>query len=245
MDGAASEQGICMIQFFNNVVSWLPELLAATPLTLTLTLVAGICGLVFGTLLALARLSDSLVLSMPAGIFMFVMRGTPLLVQLYLIYYGLGQILPGTWVRHSFLWPYLRDGFSYAVIALSMNQAAYNGEVLRGAIRSVPKGQIESAVAIGMTSSQVLTRVRLPLAFRDCLPVLTSDIIILLKSTALVSTITVLELMGTARMIQRESLQIYEPLIACGLVYFAVVIVLTNIMRPIESRLTRFRRGNT
>ena len=232
-----------MTEFFGNVFTWLPQLLAATPLTLVLTLVAGVFGLIFGTLLALARLSESLILSVPANLFMFVMRGTPLLVQLYLIYYGMGQILPGTWVRHSFLWPYLREGFSYAIIALSMNQAAYNGEVLRGAIRSIPKGQIEASVAIGMTGMQILRRVRLPLAFRDCLPVLTSDIIILLKSTALVSTITVLELMGTARMIQRESLQIYEPLIACGLVYFAVVIVLTNIMRPIEARLTRFRRG--
>jgi octopine/nopaline transport system permease protein len=232
-----------MIDFFHNVFAWLPELLAATPLTLLLTVVAGIIGLAFGTVLALARLSESLILSVPANVFMFVMRGTPLLVQLYLIYYGLGQILPGTWVRHSFLWPYLREGLTYAIIALSMNQAAYNGEVLRGAIRSIPKGQLEAAVAVGMTDFQILRRVRLPLAFRNCLPVLTSDIIILLKSTALVSTITVLELMGTARMIQRESLQIYEPLIACGLVYFAVVIVLTNIMRPIESRLTRFRKG--
>ena len=232
-----------MIDFLGNVFTWLPQLLAATPLTLMLTLVAGVFGLVFGTLLALARLSESFIVSVPANLFMFIMRGTPLLVQLYLIYYGLGQLLPGTWVRHSFLWPYLREGFSYAIIALSMNQAAYNGEVLRGAIRSISKGQIEASVAIGMTDMQILRRVRLPLAFRDCLPVLTSDIIILLKSTALVSTITVLELMGTARMIQRESLQIYEPLIACGLVYFAVVLVLTNIMRPIESRLTRFRRG--
>ncbi len=233
-----------MIDFFGNVFAWLPELLAATPLTLMLTLAAGVFGLVFGTCLALARLSESLLVSLPANIFMFVMRGTPLLVQLYLIYYGLGQILPGTWVRHSFLWPYLREGFTYAIIALSMNQAAYNGEVLRGALRSISKGQIEASVAVGMTDLQILRRVRLPLAFRNCLPVLTSDIIILLKSTALVSTITVLELMGTARMIQRESLQIYEPLIACGLVYFAVVIVLTNIMRPIETRLTRFRKGS-
>lgn len=233
-----------MIDFFGNVFAWLPELLAATPLTLMLTLAAGVFGLVFGTCLALARLSESLFVSLPANIFMFVMRGTPLLVQLYLIYYGLGQILPGTWVRHSFLWPYLREGFTYAIIALSMNQAAYNGEVLRGALRSIPKGQIEASIAVGMTDVQILRRVRLPLAFRNCLPVLTSDIIILLKSTALVSTITVLELMGTARMIQRESLQIYEPLIACGLVYFAVVIVLTNIMRPIEARLTRFRKGS-
>ena len=232
-----------MIEFTQNVITWLPDLLAATPLTLLLTFVSGILGLGFGTILALARLSNLLILSIPANVFMFVMRGTPLLVQLYLIYYGLGQILPGTWVRHSFLWPYLREGLTYAIIALTMNQAAYNGEVLRGAIRSIPKGQIEAAVAVGMSPFQILRRIRLPLAFRNCLPVLTSDIIILLKSTALVSTITVLELMGTARMIQRESLQIYEPLIACGLVYFGVVVVLTSVMRPVEMRLTRFRNS--
>jgi octopine/nopaline transport system permease protein len=232
-----------MMEFLENVVSWLPDLLAATPMTLLITLVAGVFGLVFGTLLALARLSGLALLSWPAGAFMFVMRGTPLLVQLYLIYYGLGQLMPGTWVRHSFLWPYLREGLTFALFAYSLNQAAYNAEVLRGAIQAIPKGQIEAASAIGMTRFQILWRVRLPLAFCNCLPVLISDIIILLKSTALASTITVLELMGVARTIQRQSLQIYEPLIACGLVYFAVVVVLTNIMRPVEKRLTRFRKG--
>ena len=229
--------------FIENVVQWLPDLLAAAPITLVLTLVAGVFGLVFGTMLALARLSEQPLISWPAYAFMFVMRGTPLLVQLYLIYYGLGQLMPGTWVRHSFLWPYLREGLTFALFAYSMNQAAYNAEVLRGAIKAIPKGQIEAAKAIGMSRFQILWRVRLHLAFCNCLPILTSDIIILLKSTALASTITVLDLMGIARMIQRQSLQIYEPLIACGLVYFAVVLVLTNIMRPIEKRLTRFRKG--
>ncbi len=232
-----------MMIFLENVVQWLPQLLEAAPITLVLTLVAGVFGLFFGTMLALARLSEQFLLSWPAYAFMFVMRGTPLLAQLYLIYYGLGQFMPGTWVRHSFLWPYLREGLTFALLAYSMNQAAYNAEVLRGAIQAVPKGQIEAAKAMGMTRFQILWRVRLHLAFCNCLPILTSDIIILLKSTALASTITVLDLMGIARMIQRQSLQIYEPLIACGLVYFIVVLVLTNIMRPIEKRLTRFRKG--
>ena len=232
-----------MIPFLENVVHWLPDLLTALPITLILTLVAGIFGLVFGVMLALARLSRQPLLLWPAYAFMFVMRGTPLLVQLYLIYYGLGQLLPGTWVRHSFLWPYLREGLTFALFAYTMNQAAYNAEVLRGAIQAVPKGQIEAAKAIGMSQFQILWRVRLHLAFCNCLPVLISDIIILLKSTALASTITVLDLMGIARMIQRQSLQIYEPLIACGLVYFAVVLILTNTMRPMEERLTRFRKG--
>lgn len=232
-----------MTAFVENVIRWLPDLLAATPLTLLLTFVAGVFGLFFGTFLALARLSGKSWLAWPASFFMFIIRGTPLLVQLYLIYYGMGQLMAGTWVRHSFLWPYMREGLSFALFAYSMNQAAYNAEVLRGAIKAVPRGQIEAASAIGMTKFQILWRVRLPLAFGNCLPVLTSDIIILLKSTALASTITVLELMGVARMIQRESLQIYEPLIACGLVYFVVVVALTNIMRPVEKRLTRYRKG--
>ena len=233
-----------MMVFFENVFHWLPELLAALPITLLLTLIAGVFGLFFGIILALFRLSGQVWLAWPAAVFMFVIRGTPLLVQLYLIYYGLGQLIPGTWVRHSFLWPYLREGLSFALFAYSLNQAAYNAEVLRGAIQAVPKGQIEAAKSIGMSWLQILWRVRLHLAFCNCLPILTSDIIILLKSTALVSTITVLDVMGIARMIQRQSLQIYEPLIACGLVYFAVVLILTNSLRPLEKRLTRFRQGS-
>lgn len=232
-----------MIQFFSNIIHCMPELIAAAPLTLLLTLVGGVVGLLTGTLLALARLSGKAWLSWPAAAFMFVVRGTPLLVQLYLIYYGMGQYLGHSWVRHSFLWPYMRQGLTFALFAYSMNQAAYNAEVLRGAIASISKGQIEAAQAIGMSGFQILWRVRLPLAFCNCLPVLASDIIILLKSTALASTVTILELMGTARVIQRQTLQVYEPLIACGLVYLAVVLMLTGIMRPLEKRLTRFRKG--
>lgn len=164
-----------MIEFFQNVLKWLPDLLAAAPLSLLLTLVAGAFGLFIGTLLALARLSGFHLLSLPASAFCFVLRGTPLLVQLYLIYYGLGQIMAGSWVRHSFLWPYMREGLTFALIAFSLNQAAYNAEVVRGAIATISKGQIEAATTIGMTRFQILWRVRLPLAFCNCLPVLTSD----------------------------------------------------------------------
>ena len=230
-----------MIDFFANIYRWLPDLLAATPLTLLLTAVAGVLGLACGTLVALAQLCRSVVFSVPAALFNLIIRGTPLMVQLYLIYYGLGQVLPDTWIRHSALWPYMRQGLTYALIALTLDQAAYNAEVIRGALKSVPKGLTEAAAASGMSGLQTLLHIRLPLAFRNCLPVLASDIIILLKSTALASTITVMEIMGTARMIQRESLQIYEPLVACALVYFAIVIVLTNILKPIEAHLTRFR----
>lgn len=229
------------METISNVIGFLPALIKATPLTLLLTAVAGAFGLVIGTLVALARLSGHRALSVPASVFTFAFRGTPLLVQIYLVYYGLGQILPGTWVRHSFLWPYLRDGLWYAIFALSLNQASYNAEVIRGAIKAVPRGQIEAAKSIGMRSSKILARITLPLAFRSCLPVLTGDLIILLKTTSLASTITILEVMGTARMLQRQSLQIFEPLIAAGIIYFTVVFILTRIMGVVETRLTRYR----
>jgi len=187
------------MESITKIVEFLPPLIKAMPLTLLLTATAGVIGLIFGTLSALALLSKSRILKWPAFVYTFIFRGTPLLVQLYLIYYGLGQILPGTWVRHSFLWPYMRDGLWYAVFALSLNQGAYNAEVIRGAIKSIPRGQIEAALSIGMSRFKILRRVTLPLAFRHCMPVLTSDLIILLKSTSLASTITIMEVMGTAR----------------------------------------------
>lgn len=229
------------METISNVIGFLPDLIKATPLTLLLTAVAGAFGLVIGTLVALARLSGRGLLSMPAYAFTFVFRGTPLLVQIYLVYYGLGQVLPGTWVRHSVLWPYLRDGLWYAIFALSLNQAAYNAEVIRGAIKAVPRGQVEAAKSIGMPAMMILRRITLPQALRSCLPVLTGDLIILLKSTSLASTITILELMGTARMLQRQSLLIFEPLIAAGIIYFTVVFILTRIMGVIEGTLTRYR----
>ncbi|MGF6177460.1 ABC transporter permease [Ensifer sp. 4252] len=229
------------METISNIIGFLPALIKATPLTLLLTAVAGIFGLVIGTLVALARLSTRRILSMPAYVFTFAFRGTPLLVQIYLVYYGLGQVLPGTWVRHSFLWPYLRDGLWYAIFTLSLNQAAYNAEVIRGAIKAIPRGQIEAAKSIGMRSSMILRRITLPQALRSCLPVLTGDLIILLKTTSLASTITILEVMGTARMLQRQSLLIFEPLIAAGIIYFAVVFILTRVMNVVEKRLTRYR----
>jgi polar amino acid transport system permease protein/octopine/nopaline transport system permease protein len=229
------------METITNVISFLPALIKATPLTLLLTATAGIFGLVIGTLAALARLSTNRLLAWPAFAFTIAFRGTPLLVQIYLIYYGLGQVLPGTWVRHSFLWPYLRDGLWYAIAALSLNQASYNAEVIRGAIQSIPRGQIEAALSIGMTRWTIVRRVTLPQAFRHCMPVLTSDLIILLKTTSLASTITILEVMGTARMLQRQSLLIFEPLIAAGIIYFTVVFILTRIMNTVELRMTRYR----
>jgi len=225
-----------------DIANFIPPLLKALPLTLLLTVIAGISGLLLGTVAALARLSKNPLMSWPAFIYTFFFRGTPMLVQLYLIYYGLGQILPGTWVRQSFLWPYLRDGLWYAILALSLNQGSYNAEVIRGAIRSIPRGQIEAAMSLGMSRLRILCRITLPLGFRQALPVLTSDLIILLKTTSLASTITIMEVMGTTRALQRSSLMIFEPLLAAGIIYFTVVFLLTRIMNLVERKMSLHRR---
>ncbi|MFT4013507.1 MAG: ABC transporter permease subunit [Paracoccus sp. (in: a-proteobacteria)] len=230
-----------MIELLERITGFLPALVRALPLTLLLTVVAGTAGLFLGALMALARTSGKRLLAWPCLTISFLVRGTPLLVQLYLVYYGLGELLPGTWVRQSFLWPYLRDGLWYAIIVLTISQATYNAEVLRGAIRSVPRGQIEAARAMGMPSGRIIRRIVLPQAFHSAIPVLASDVIILLKSTSLASTITVLEVLGTARMLQRQSLMIFEPLIAAALIYFAVVLILSRITATLERRLTGYR----
>ena len=229
------------MEMITHIIGFIPPLLEALPMTLFLTAIAGVLGLGLGTLMALARVGGNPIFSWPSQAVSLFMRGTPLLVQLYLIYYGLGELLPGTWVRQSFLWPYLRDGLWYAVLVFTVNQAAYNAEVLRGAILAVPKGQIEAAKAIGMPKGRIMRRIVLPQAFHQCMPVLSSDLIILLKSTSLASTIAIMDVMGVARALQRKSYLVFEPLIAAGILYFIVVFVVSMATRYLEKRLTGYR----
>ncbi|KZL17986.1 Octopine transport system permease protein OccM [Pseudovibrio axinellae] len=225
-----------MIESFEIYWAMFLKLLAAAPLSIFLTAVAGTLGLIIGGATAIARLSSLKWIAAPAESYSFMFRGTPALVQIYLIYYGLGEVLPDTWVRHSFLWKYLRDGLWYAILALSLNQGAYLSEVFKGAIKDVPKGLKEAAAAAGLTKWQTLRFVTLPIAFRTSLPIIASDTIILLKTTSLASTITVMELMGTARVIQRKTFSIYEPLLLTGLIYFAVVVAISFSMKKVEKR---------
>ena len=222
-------------------VSIAPTLLAAVPVTLALTFFSAVIGNRLAVPVAVARLSANPFLRYPSAFYIFVMRGSPLLVQTYLIYYGLGEFLPGTWVQKSFLWPYLRDGFWYAIFAFSLNQAGYTGEILRGAMQAVPKGEIEAAKAFGFSSKLIFWRVTLPRAVQICLPTMTGEMILLLKATSLASLITVWEVMGTARQIQKVTFRTYEPLIAAGILYILLVFVLTRILNLVERRINRHR----
>jgi len=223
------------------LVSIFPRLLAAVPLTLALTAISGVIGNALAVPVALARLSPNPLLWMPSAFYILLMRGTPLLVQTYLIYYGLGEILPGSFIQQTFLWKYLKDGFWYAVFAFSLNTAGYTGEILRGAMSAVPRGEIEAAKAYGMSSRQILWRVTLPRAIQICLPAMSGETILLLKATSLASLITVWDVMGTARQIQKESYRIYEPLIAAGIIYIVTVFILTRLLNWLERRINQHR----
>jgi His/Glu/Gln/Arg/opine family amino acid ABC transporter permease subunit len=174
--------------------------------------------------LALARVSFNPLLRLPARAYIFFFRGTPLLVQLFLIYYGLGQF-PA--VRASALWPVLREGYWCGIIGLTLNTAGYTAEILRGAIESVARGEIEAGRACGMNPALVLWRIVLPQAFRSALPAYVNEIIFLMKGSAVVFTITVVDLMGAANLVRARSFRVYEPLFGAALLYLLLTFAIT------------------
>jgi polar amino acid transport system permease protein/octopine/nopaline transport system permease protein len=216
----------------------MPQLLWAVPLTLFLTFGSSIIGNFLAVPVAVARLSPNPLLSLPARAFIFTMRGTPLLIQLYFVYYGLGQLIPGWMMRGV---PFLRDGLWYALFAFSINTAGYTGEILRGAILAVPHGEIEAARAFGMNRRKVFFRITLPRAVRICLPAMSSETILLLKATSLAYLVTVYEVMGTATSIRVDTFRVYDTLIGAGIVYFVLVYGLTRVLNWVERRLNKDR----
>ncbi len=227
---------------FSYALSLLPRMLAGTWTTVLLLLLSWVLGNALAVGTALARVARSRMLRGPSWIYIQVIRGTPLLVQIYLLYYGLGSVfahMPA--LRESFLWVYLRDGFWYAVLALGLSTGAYSGEILRGAIAAVPMGEVEAARSLGLRPRHVTRLIVLPRAIQVCLPALGGETILLLKSTALASTITILDVMGQAEVAQSESLRVYEPLLTAALVYILLTLIITRLFALAEGRMNRSR----
>jgi polar amino acid transport system permease protein/octopine/nopaline transport system permease protein len=225
-------------------VKVMPLLLAAIPLTLMLTLVCGVIGNLLAVPVAVARISPNPLLWVPSYCFILLMRGTPLIVQIYLIYYGLGQVFGDIRIGGEPLMrvlPFLRDGIWYAIFALSINTAGYSGEILRGAILAVPHGEIEAGRAFGMSRWMIFRRVTLPRAIRICLPAMSTETVLLLKVTSLASLVTVYEVLGTARYIMQQDLRYYEPLVGGAIIYVALVFILTRILNWLERVLNKDR----
>ena len=213
------------------IIKWLPKLADGALLTLELVAISVIAGLILAIPIGIARTSKSLyVRAVPYG-YIFFFRGTPLLVQLFLVYYGLAQFEA---VRQSALWPYLRSPFWCAIITMTLHTAAYIAEIIRGAIQSVPPGEIEAARALGMSRAKTMFYITLPRAARIGLPAYSNEVILMLKASSLASTITLLELTGMARTIIARTYMPVEIFFAAAMFYLAITFVLVQGFRLLE-----------
>lgn len=213
------------------IIKWLPKLAQGATLTLELVAIAVIAGLLLAIPLGIARSSRLWYVRTLPYCYIFFFRGTPLLVQLFLVYYGLAQFDA---VRESALWPYLRDPFWCATATMILHTAAYIAEILRGAIQAIPPGEIEAARALGMSKPKALFYIILPRAARIGLPAYSNEVILMLKASALASTVTLLELTGMARTIIARTYLPVEIFFAAGLFYLLMSFVLVRAFKLLE-----------
>ena len=212
-------------------IKWLPKLIQGATLTLELTALSVIAGLIVAIPLGIARSSKLwYVRSLPYA-YIFFFRGTPLLIQLFLVYYGLGQFEA---VRDSVLWPYLRSPFWCAIITMTLHTAAYIAEILRGAIQAIPPGEIEAARALGMSRFKTLIHIVLPRAARIGLPAYSNEVILMLKASSLASTVTLLELTGMTRTIISRTYQTVDMFLIAGVIYLVMSFVLIQGFKLLE-----------
>ncbi len=212
-------------------LKWLPKLIQGATLTLELTALSVIAGLIVAIPLGIARSSRLwYVRSLPYA-YIFFFRGTPLLIQLFLVYYGLSQF---DVVRESALWPYLRSPFWCAVITMTLHTAAYIAEILRGAIQAIPPGEIEAARALGMSRFKTLVHIVLPRAARIGLPAYSNEVILMLKASSLASTVTLLELTGMTRTIISRTYQTVDMFLIAGVIYLVMSFVLIQGFKLLE-----------
>jgi His/Glu/Gln/Arg/opine family amino acid ABC transporter permease subunit len=213
------------------IVRFAPQLWDGTLVTLQLVGIAVVVGLFLAIPLGLARASRHWYIQALPYSYIFFFRGTPLLLQLFLVYYGLSQF---EIVRDSFLWPFLREPYWCALLTMTMHTAAYIAEILRGAIQSVPPGEVEAARALGMSRSQALRYIILPRAIRIGLPAYGNEVILMLKASAVVYTVTLMDVMGVVRTINSRTYQYEQFFIVAGLIYLVVTLVFTQVFKLVE-----------
>lgn len=221
------------------IIDVLPLLVDGALLTGQLTAASVLLGLVMALPLSLMRASCVPALSCPVLLYTFAFRGTPLLVQLFLIYYGASQV---EWIRTGFAWTMLREPWWCALFAFSLNHAAYTTEILRGGVCAVPRGEIEAAKALGMSYALRTRRIVLPIAFRLSLPAYANEVVLMLKASSLASTITMMELTGTARKIVAQTFSPYEVFVSAALIYLGITFVIVHLFGRLEKNITRHQR---
>ena len=215
------------------ITSSLPLYFEATLVTLKLLIVALCVGLVAAIGLAVLRASMNPWLSGPVWLFTYIFRGTPLLVQLFLIYYGLAQF---EWMRESVVWPMFSSAWFCAMLAFAVNTCAYTTEIIAGAISATNHGEVEAARAMGMSRSTLYRRILLPSALRRSLPAYSNEVIMMLHGTSLASIVTLLDITGAAREVNSRFYLPFEAFITAAVFYLTLTFILVSLFHLAEKR---------
>ncbi|GES51310.1 ABC transporter permease [Rhizobium sp. NBRC 114257] len=223
---------------FSWISAYWPLLLTGAVQTLSLLVISVIFGFVIAIGLAFSQVSGGPILRSLARGYCTFFRGTPLLIQLWLLYYGVGSLLPMIpGIRQSLFWPILREGFFFAAVSFTLNYAAYEAEVLRGALLAVPKGELEAGRAFGMRPLTLTRRIWLPRAIRIALPTIGGEIVMQLKATPLAFTVTVMDLYAVATKVRQDTLLVYEPLIVVTVFYLVITAIIARSFRFLEAQV--------
>ncbi len=220
----------------------LPKLLTGLGLTIELLLLSSFIDLVLAIITLSMRISGHWILMAPAITYIYIFRGTPILVQIFVIYYGLPQF---EFIRTGIFWPFLREPFWCCILALSLNAGAYVSEILRGGILGVEKGLLEAASALGISKLQRFIYITSPIAIRLSLPAYSNDIISMTKATALASTVTLLDMTGVARTIVAQTFAPYEIFVSAAIIYLVIAWMVQKGFGMLERRMSRYLKPTT
>jgi len=218
---------------FDLMITSLPKLLSAAVITLKLLSASLIIGLFIGFLFAVLRLSKNPFINKFAYGYSYLFRGTPLLVQIFIIYYGLGQI---EWLRSTFLWVILKEPYWCAIIAFALNTGAYTSEILRSAFQTIKPGIIEAGKSLGVSNKIILYKIQIPVAIRQSLPAYGNEIILMMKGTSLASTVTLMDITGVAKHIVSTTYKPLEVFLLAGGIYLFMTFIIHNLIKYLEKK---------
>ena len=215
------------------MINSFPKLLSAAAITLKLLLVSLIIGLFIGLFFAILRINKNIFISKFAYGYSYVFRGTPLLVQIFIIYFGLGQI---EYLRSTVLWVILKEPYWCAIIAFALNTGAYTSEILRSAFQTIKPGMIEAGKSLGISNKVIFFKIQIPIAIRQSLPAYGNEIILMMKGTSLASTVTIMDLTGVAKYIISTTFKPIEVFIVAGGIYLFMTFIIHNVIKFLEKK---------
>ena len=220
---------------FELMINSFPKLLNATLITLKLLSASLFFGLFIGLLFAVLRMNKNLLINKFAYGYSYLFRGTPLLVQIFIIYFGLGQI---EYLRSTILWVILKEPYWCAIIAFALNTGAYTSEILRSAFQTIKPGFIEAGKSLGISSKIIFYKIQIPIAIRQSLPAYGNEIILMLKGTSLASTVTLMDLTGVAKYIISTTFKPIEVFIVAGSIYLFMTFLVHTTIKYLERKFS-------